>query len=190
MKIVKIFFSLFLLLACGTINKSAAQKKSSKHKAKTETKVAVKKVIVSGTISQASSYCGGARPTDEILASAQKSRPFPNKKFHIIKEETNTINHNIILSFTSDSAGNFSFSLPAGTYYFLLDEQAAAPDLKKYTSQNVKADETCFKDWWAKPYYMLEVGNANIKGLNFEFHHRCFINYDIPCLQYGGPMPP
>src|SRR5207253_6136345 len=104
----------------------------------------------------------------------------PNKKFHVIKEETNTVNHKIILSFTSDSAGNFSFSLPAGTYYILTDEQTQAPDTKKYTSQNVKTDEVCFKDWWSKPYYMLEVGAANIKGLNFEFHHRCFIQYDIP----------
>lgn len=190
MNTIKIVAAFLLLFVFGAINKSSAQKKLSKHKTKSEVKTAAKKVTVSGTVTQSNSYCGGARPNDEILAATQKPYPFPNKKFHLIKEEINTLNRKIILSFTTDSAGNFSFQVVPGTYSILLDEQVAAPDAKKYQTQFIKVDESCFKDWWAKPYYLLEVGTANIKALNFDFHHRCFIQNDIPCLQYEGPLPP
>ncbi|MBI3501287.1 MAG: prealbumin-like fold domain-containing protein [Bacteroidetes bacterium] len=195
----KLFLICFLFSLCG-MQESLAQKKSSgKHKSKiqaaqSEIKPPEKKVAVSGTVTQTFPYCGGARPTKEVMDAISQSKPYSGKKFHVIKGETNTASHKIILSFTTDSAGNFSFQLPAGTYSILLDEQVAAPDSKKYTSQFVKMDEACFKDWWAKPYYLLEVPaattNTNIKGLNFEFHHRCFLQNDIPCLQYDGPLPP
>ena len=176
----------FSLLACGNKNKATSDKNT--------TKSAVITVAVSGTVTQTNSYCGGARPPDEILTQLATPRPFPDKKFHVIKGETNTVNHEIILSFTTDSVGNFSFKVPAGTYSIILDEQTQTPDAKKYQTQFLKMDEACFKDWWAKPYYLLEVSPSSqtttIKGLNFEFHHRCFIQYDIPCLQYSGPLPP
>ena len=188
---IKKILPLLLLLLFGIVSGCSAQKKSSKkQKAKSETKTVVKKVTVSGNVTQTNAYCGGARPSDEMLAELAIPRSFPNKKFHVIKGETNTASREILLSFTSDSVGNFSFQIVPGTYAIIVDVQAQAPDSKKYTSQYVKMDSTCFKDWWSKPYYLLEVGNANIKGLNFQFNHRCFVQYDIPCLRYDGPLPP
>ena len=189
MNLLSAIFALMFFTSCGTKHKTAAQKDSPKSETLVE-----KKAAVSGNVTQTNSYCGGARPSDEMLAQIATPRPFPNKKFHVIKGETNTAAHQILLSFTSDSVGNFSFQVAPGTYAIIVDEQAQAADAKKYTSQVVKMDEACFKDWWAKPYYLLEVPatsqNTTIKGLNFEFHHRCFIKYDIPCLQYDGPLPP
>ena len=189
MNSLSILFSLLLFTNCGTKHKASSDKNNP-----TTTSSSPKEVSVSGAVTQTNSYCGGARPSDEMLTQLATPRPFPSKKIYVIKGETNTAGREIILSFTSDTAGNFSFKLPAGTYSIILDEQVAAPDSKKYTSQFVKMDEVCFKDWWAKPYYLLEVPatttNTSIKGLSFEFNHRCFINHDIPCLQYDGPMPP
>ncbi len=177
--------AVFCLLACGTKHKAASEKSTVNSPAKT--------VTVSGNVTQTNSYCGGARPSDEILNQAATPRPFPNKKFHVIKGEINTVGREIFLSFTSDSIGDFSFKVAPSTYSIILDEQAQAPDTKKYESEVVKVDEACFKEWWAKPYYLLEVPAASqtttIKGLNFNFHHKCFIKYDIPCLQYDGPLP-
>ena len=188
-----LFFPL-LFLNCGAKHKTSAQKDSPSPKIKSETTSMEKKVAVSGAVTQSFPYCGGARPTKEIMEQLSIASPYSGKKFHVIKGEINTTSHEILLSFTSDSAGNFSFGIVPGTYAIILDEQVQAPDAKKYISQFVKMDEACFKDWWTKPYYLLEVPatttNTSIKGLNFEFHHRCFINYDIPCLQYDGPLPP
>ena len=184
----------FSLLACGAKHKTAVQKTSGRTEAKTDTDSPAKKVIISGTITQTSSYCGGAAPPQFLLEQLAEPKPFPKKKLYVIKGDTNTASHQIILNFTSDSAGNFSFQIEPGTYSVILEEQASAPDAKKYKTQVQAIDEACYKNWWAKPYYLLEVPAAEkqtiIKGLNFNFHHRCFISSDVPCLQYGGPMPP
>jgi len=180
---------IFSFLACGTKHKASTEKSSEK----TETQSSEKKASISGTVTQTSSYCGGARPPDFLLEQLAEPKPYPNKKFHLIKGDTNTTAHKIILSFTSDSAGNFSFQLETGTYSILLDEQASPPDAKKYKKQSQSIDEDCYKNWWAQPYYLLEVPptsqTTTIKGLNFNFHHRCFISSDIPCLHYQGLMP-
>ncbi|MCC6371738.1 MAG: hypothetical protein IT236_12085, partial [Bacteroidia bacterium] len=46
------------------------------------------------------------------------------------------------------------------------------------------------KEWWSKAYFVLEIKDKNIDGLEFNFHHKCFIEGDVPCLNYTGPMPP
>lgn len=183
----------FSLLACGTKHKTTADKDPVKVEIKTAIKGETKKITILGSVTQTYSYCGGAAPPDFLLEQLAEPKPYLNKKFHVIKGDTNTSSHKIILSFISDSAGNFSFQLEPGTYSILLDEQSSSPDAKKYKKQSQSIDEDCYKDWWAKPYYLLEVEEssktATIKGLNFNFHHRCFISNDIPCLQYMGPMP-
>lgn len=183
----------FSLLACGTKNKTTADKDPVKAEIQTAIKSETKKITISGSVTQTYSYCGGAAPPDFLLEQLAEQKPFPNKNFHVIKGDTNTTSHKIILSFTSDTAGNFSFQLEPGTYSILLDEQAYLPDAKKHKTQSQSIDEDCYKNWWAKPYYLLAVEESSktttIKGLNFNFHHRCFISSDIPCLQYNGPLP-
>ncbi len=175
-------FSLFLLVNCGTKDKTKGHNEFSKSE--------TKKITVSGTVSQTYSYCGGARPSDEMIAGLATPKPWPGKKFHIIKGDTNTVSHKVVLDFTSDAEGKFSFELEPGTYSIILDDQLSPPDAKKYKTELINVDETCFNNWWAKPYYLLEVKEENIKDLNFNFHHRCFIGSDVPCLHYTGPYPP
>lgn len=170
-----ILIGLIVLFSCGTKSKTA---------------VSSQKATVSGSVVQTFSYCGGAEPTDEMLAELATPQIYPGKKFHVIKGDTNTVKHEIVLNFTSDSAGKFSFQLAPGRYSILLDEQSSAPDAKKYISQHITMDEACYKKWWATPYCRLEVKNENIKDLKFSFHHRCFVPGDIPCLGYDGPLPP
>ena len=144
---------------------------------------------VSGTVSRIPSFCGGKHPPDRVdrpIASV----PYPNKKFHVIKGSTNTRSREIVLSFTSDSEGRFSFRVPPGVYSILVDEQAQPADASRYESRFVKMDASCFAAWWAKPYYDLPAGDSNVEDLKFEFEQRCFIDSDIPCLRYEGPLPP
>lgn len=155
-----------------------------------ETKSIGKTFTVSGTVTQTGSYCGGAVPSKEMLAQLSTPKPYAEKKFHVIKGDTNTPSHKIILSFTTDEQGKFSFSLRPGTYSIIQDEQATPLNVKEYKTKTISADENCLKIWWAKPYYVLRVKRADITGLEFKFHHRCFLPNDIPCLQYTGPYPP
>jgi hypothetical protein len=146
-------------------------------------------VRVSGTVTQGEPFCGGTPPPD-VVSSPLNAAPFPNKTFHVTRGTTHALGDPIVGRFTSDSTGRFSIRLAPGTYSILVDEQIAAPDVKRYEARFVKMDEACFKDWWAKPYSTLHVGTSDISGLQFHFDHRCFIKYDIPCLHYVGPPPP
>jgi len=182
--------ALLFLTNCGTKNKAASQKET----VKTETQTSATKISVTGNVTQTNSYCGGAAPPDFLLEELATPRPFPDKKFHVISGEANTADRKIILSFTSDSAGKFSLQLDPGTYSIILDEQVASADAKKYKTQSQSINEDRYKSWWAKPFYLLKAEErakaTGIKRLSFNFHHRCFISSDVPCLQYEGPAPP
>lgn len=62
---------------------------------------------VSGKVIQITPYCGGARPTDEMLAEATAPKAFPHKSFHIRKGSVNSIDAPVVLSFTTDEQGSF-----------------------------------------------------------------------------------
>src|SRR5262245_20633073 len=143
---------------------------------------------VSGSAIRIPSVCGGRQPPDRIDRPTA-AVPYPSKKFHVIKGSTNTRSREVLLSFTSDSSGRFSFRVPTGVYSILLDEQAQPAEASRYESRFVKMDAACFAAWWAKPYYDLRVGNADVENLKFEFAQRCFVDHDIPCLHYDGPLP-
>lgn len=182
---------LLLITGCGSKNKTAKESAPAQQ----TTPVPAKKVTVSGIVMQTSSYCGGAAPPDFIIKELETPRPLAGKKLHIIKGDTNIANRPIVLSFISDSAGKFSFRVEPGLYSVLLEEQIPLPDAKKYSTKNQSIDEACYKKWWAKPYYLLEVEDSSnkstsLEGLVFLFHKRCFINSDVPCLSYLGPFPP
>lgn len=148
------------------------------------------KYTVSGKVRHSFAYCGGAAPSEEMMAEFTKQKPYAGKTFYIRKGKTNNVKAKVILSFKADTAGNFSFQLPPGIYSIIQEPQVKKLNIKFYKKQHITADESCLKTWWEKPYYILEVKDKNINGLDFKFHHPCFISDDIPCLQYNGPMPP
>lgn len=152
-----------------------------------------KKIRVSGTVTSTSSYCGGARPSDEILADVATPRPIPNKKIYIKKGESNSFDSKAIIVLTSDAKGNFHAKLAPGkylvvdstkndmTYYNML--------LKTYKDQTVNyeaIDTLCLKEWYTKPNCVFEVIDKEVKDINVNFHRTC---NDIPCALFRGPLP-
>jgi hypothetical protein len=155
-----------------------------------ERKYASKTVhTLSGHVQQRSLYCGGARPTQQMIDSLTKLVPYPNKSFYVKKGTTNSIEEKVIESFTTDQRGYFSIELPAGTYAIILEEQLKEIDPKKYQTAHQKVDIQCLLAWWQKPYAVVEVGNQSTDSLQFLFTHRCFLKTDIPCITYDGPLP-
>lgn len=146
---------------------------------------------VSGKITQTSSYCGGARPSNEMLEEYAHPKAYRGKTLYVRKGAFNDVKQNIVLKFTADSLGKFTFTLPVGTYCILQAEQVKALDLKKLPDQQgVTKDVACLKTWWKTPLQVLTIKDKNVSGLDFNFHHPCFVSGDIPCMNYNGPMPP
>lgn len=148
------------------------------------------KFNVSGKVRHSFAYCGGAEPSEEMMAEFTKLKPYAGKTFYIRKGKTNNVKAKVILSFKADTAGSFSFQLPPGVYSIIQEPQVKKLNIKFYKKQHIIVDESCLKTWWEKPYYILEVKDKNITNLDFKFHHPCFISDDVPCLNYNGPMPP
>lgn len=146
--------------------------------------------LITGKVSQTFSYCGGARPTQEILDRFATPKDYPNKIFYIRNGNKNDTIAKIVAKFITKEDGTFSFHLKPGTYSIILEEQLSIINASDYVTQNQIVDEKCLMEWWKKPYYILEVTDKDIFNLNFTFHHRCYIKSDIPCITYTGPKHP
>lgn len=144
---------------------------------------------VAGQVVQQRVYCGGARPTREMLDKLTAPIPYPNKTFYVRKGKTNMENGRVIAHFTTDKGGFFSVELPRGIYSIILEEQLQFVDSKLYKTKNQKVDEDCLAEWWKKPYYILDVQGPDTPPLTFIFTQRCFLKTDIPCVTYTGPIP-
>lgn len=142
---------------------------------------------VSGYITQTSSYCGGARPSEEMLEEYGKPKPYPGKTLYISKSGS----REVFSRFVSNDSGYFSLSLPAGSYRVWQDEQLR-PFKPGQESENkmIVADTSCLRRWWNTPLgeFELESESVNLKSINF--HRPCFVSGDVPCMSYTGPMPP
>ena len=151
----------------------------------------IKEYTVSGKVTQSSAYCGGMRPSEEMLNELTKSKPYAGKIFYVKKGKSNDAKQKILMKIVLDSSGHFSFHLPPGNYVLLLAEQLKPIDFKALSKlTNITYDKTCVQQWWQKAYLNLEIKDKNIEDLQFHFQHPCFISGDMPCLTYTGPMPP
>jgi len=149
------------------------------------------RITVTGKLMQTNSYCGGAAPTPEIMEGYEKEFPYSGKVFYVRKGKVNSTKAEVIASFTTNANGEFSFQVTPGTYSIIQSKQLKA--LKAADFKSAKAtqvDKKCMKEWWVKPYYLLEVEANDIIIPNWSIHHPCFVSGDIPCISYTGPMPP
>jgi hypothetical protein len=127
----------------------------------------VKKYSVSGVITGTSSYCGGARPTDEMLADIATPKPIPNKKIYIKKGEINLFKSKVLLTLITDTVGNFKAKLPPGKY-LIVDEDKKdltyynrlLKEHKEETKSFDAVDSICLKEWFLKPDFIFEVKNT------------------------------
>lgn len=151
-----------------------------------------KEFVVAGQIQYAESYCGGARPTDEMLMEITRARPYPGKKLFVIEGTKNSSGKEIAATVISDSSGNFKLILPPGEYCIIQPDQRSTAILSKYNSDkdDIDADPKCMEEWWNSCLYSFRVDSADINGISLFFQRRCFLPEGIPCLRYSGPMRP
>lgn len=152
-----------------------------------------KKVSVSGTVTQTRNYCGGARPSDEIINQLRTPRPVSGKKIYIKKGEVNSPDSKVILTLRTDANGNFKAKLRPGKYLVVdslkKDMTHYNMLLKTYKNQTASyepIDTTCLKEWFATPAGTFEVIQTGAKDININFLITC---RDVPCAGFRGPYP-
>ena len=79
--------------------------------------------LVVGNITNNSEYKGGANPSQEILDALAIYRPSANQNFYIRNANNYSSFSNILGTFTTDNDGNYTISLPVGSYGILGQEK-------------------------------------------------------------------
>ncbi len=152
-----------------------------------ETAPAAGRRTVSGRVVQTSEYCGGAAPTEEMLESLRKEKPFPHKELFIRAGTLNKYSWPIVQKFTSDAEGSFKIALPPGDYCVVdasKKDELKIPATAKGNQKEGESRANCLQKWYRTCDKILNVGKQNLKGVVIKFHHPC----NPPCAP-GGPPP-
>jgi hypothetical protein len=134
--------------------------------------------MVTGKVEQKLTYCGGAKPTQDIIDNLKSPKALKNFKLYIKKDELNHQNALPIDSTVTNEQGHFKISLPQGNYIFLSELQlsqakfeANLPVLKlTITNQNLLNNH--FNNGLKK----FAVAESNVIDLNILIQKKC----DIP----------
>lgn len=151
--------------------------------------------MVTGKVTQSSSYCGGARPTDEILNNITAPRPMVGTTYYVRKGTTNDVTQKIVMTFSTGTDGSFSFKLPPGEYIIIeanrLDSTYVKSIAKKYekpTASYTEAKKECLHEWLKGGLFQFKIVDAPVSNIEWNINHSCWT--DDPCVHYTGPYPP
>lgn len=125
-------------------------------------------------------YCGGARPTDEMMAEAQRPKPFATRKLILLAKSGK------VDTVMTDALGKVKLRLKKGDYtlmepwrYYRASFNGAPID---------RFDSECLKNEWTKATVKISVTakKATVVFTN-ELHNYC--DWAVPCL-LESQMPP
>ena len=125
--------------------------------------------LISGVVTQTSSFCGGMPPRKEVLQELRSSKPFSGKKLFVKKGKINSLNKSVIKELTTDSSGNFSLSLPAGIYCIVEEYKTKKSDKSAKSLKKRK----CMEKQWSCCDYTFRLPDDKNKTIKINYHHYC-----------------
>ncbi len=119
------------------------------------------KITVSGVAQYNTTYCGGAKPTPQIISQHEKLREIKNSTIRFKKE-----NDTQFIEVITDAKGNFKIDLEPGTWEYYIAE-----DFKKNQDEAImNLPDKCDK------FYNISYGEFTTKTnitINLMFHLKC-----------------
>lgn len=152
-----------------------------------------KSYVVSGKISKTESYCGGAAPPQQLEDELRKEKPYPIKKLYVREGNINLNSKPLIVEFTSDENGAFSFGLSKGTYCIFEEYKKAPFDLNSLRKNYEVVSQQCVERLWQTCDKILVIDNDDVSDFDIKYDLKCFGERDYnnrPCIVYDGPLPP
>lgn len=125
-------------------------------------------------------YCGGARPSPEILQNAELAKPYSSKTVFIVSENGRSF------SATTSSLGIIERKMKPGTYYLFeaWRFKKTTPDAAPLTDYEL----TCLQQEWKKPVGSFVVGLSKTTkdtGAVATFVIELPCPWQSPCLKDG-----
>lgn len=118
-------------------------------------------------------YCGGARPSPEMLAEAEKVRPYVERTVILISQAGK------VDSAKTDTGGYIHKKLAVGAYKLY---EAWRYYKKTQSGEDVKDfDKDCLKKEWARPFMEVTVTKAALKQKS-DSPIVLYCAWDAPCL--------
>jgi hypothetical protein len=105
-------------------------------------------------------YCGGAKPTPEMVEESKKEKPLTNTKFYVYRD------NKCIDTIKTNENGTVIVRLEAGTYFLF----ETWKQFKRTPDGSPKTDffADCLKKAWAQPNYKLTVVEGDMKMDYYE----------------------
>lgn len=145
-------------------------------------------VVINGQVTQTKDFCGGMRPTDELVNNLRTPKPFANKVIYIKIGDVNTERGPVVQKFTTDENGKFSVKLKVGTTYCFVEDWKGEPFKAPKDTEFTIWDIPCLRKSYGTPDFVLKVEKTNNRLVQINYHHPCF--YKPYCGTYSGPLPP
>lgn len=172
---------LFWLLGCSNSNKV------NKNQSEPDNSIKI-------TTTKTSSYCGGAKPPDELLDELREPKVYPKAKLFIRKGSKNEFQNPYFKKVETDSAGKVSISLPKGVYAVVFDNKSDV-DVYNELIKTVESsssydtlDIKCLDRYFTKPDGIITVTDS-IQTVTINRHFPCEWQ-SVPCARYTGSLPP
>ena len=121
--------------------------------------------LVQGKLMFNQRYCGGARPSEEMLTQFDSLRPLPNTTVYLSRN----VGGKIIYKLVSDGKGNFKKKMRAGKYFVYMSRNYNQGALSFFNPDCAK--------WMKSRFGEVEIINGGKKLYNISLHFGC-----DPCL--------
>ncbi|WOK06903.1 hypothetical protein [Imperialibacter roseus] len=152
-------------------------------------------VVVTGTVFETQSYCGGAAPSEDRLAQMKIPKPLAGKVIYIKSGKANDPEAPVVAEVTADERGEFSVNLEPG-FYVMVDEKRVDKASYNYMMSNfaektenyTAVDKACLDKWVAEANLVFEVSAEANEPLSVTFHKPCSWN-SFPCVTFIGERP-
>ena len=165
-----------------------AQVNPSPQKPDPKVNVNTNKFRVSGTVTYTANYCGGAAPSEEMLAEMRQPKPRFGQELLVRSGDFNSFGR-LLARATTKEDGSFEFFLAPGDYCIVIAQKESA-DMVPKSSEYIHVDTECYNKWMATCDLSFRLADREISGLSLNLHQACFTNSYSTCVQWDGPMPP
>jgi hypothetical protein len=137
---------------------------------------------VCGVVESTSSYCGGAQPSDDLLAGLATPQPYPGYRLLARLGQENSADAPIVAETVTDDQGRFLFDLEPGWWCFIGENKRTPP--ANLDASWGAADPTCVDTWFRTCESALLLGHDPAQGLIIQIHQDCRENPCLPPIPY------
>lgn len=146
------------------------------------------KVCIKGYVTSTEDYCGGARPSDEMLQDLSTPKPFANKVIYVKMGTVNKNSNKTVKKLTTDANGRFSVMLSPGNTYYFIEEWKAKVFVTPKNTRELVWDIPCLRKRYASPDFVIKLKKGANPEVQINYHQNC--SHNPYCGQFSGPLPP